>query len=251
MLSNVLQENCFTKKEAKIYLASLELGNAPASSIARHAWENRVTTYTILKDFLSRWISNEVNKDGVKYYSVIEAKQLIQLQKDKYQKLESILPELLAVTNNYNNKPKVYFYDWLDWLKTVYTNLILDGNEMDKWEPFLTFVWTNKMDDRFMDYLEKEFTPRRLKTCKRKTKWILSQKSDDGYIKYHYRKHEFITIDDPIFDMWNEIIVYWKNKVAICMYSTDELSALIIESQTLHDWLKGMFNLLWKIYKKK
>lgn len=49
-LTTILQENGFTAKEAKIYLAALELGNAPASSIARHCGENRVTVYTILKD---------------------------------------------------------------------------------------------------------------------------------------------------------------------------------------------------------
>ena len=54
MLSQVLQDNGFTEKEAKIYLATLELNNAPASSIARRVNENRVTVYSILKNLIKK-----------------------------------------------------------------------------------------------------------------------------------------------------------------------------------------------------
>jgi hypothetical protein len=36
----------------------------------------------------------------------------------------------------------------------------------------------------------------------------------------------------------------------LLMYGTNEMSALVVNSQTLHNWLKSMFNLIWKIYKK-
>lgn len=99
MLSQVLQDNGFTPKEAKIYLAALELNNAPASSIARRASENRVTAYTILKDLCKRGIVNEITKNRVKYYTALEPEQLLNLQKQRIKKLESSLPELLAMGN--------------------------------------------------------------------------------------------------------------------------------------------------------
>jgi hypothetical protein len=46
--------------------------------------------------------------------------------------------------------------------------------------------------------------------------------------------------------MWNEIVIYWDNKIAVLMYAKDEQSWLIIESKTLHDWLRSVFNLIWK-----
>ena len=51
-LTQSLQQYGFSEKEAKVYLASLELGTAPGSTIARHAGEKRVTVYAILKEFV-------------------------------------------------------------------------------------------------------------------------------------------------------------------------------------------------------
>lgn len=47
---DILQHYGFTEKEAKVYLAVFTLGSAPGSTVARHAGENRVTVYTILRD---------------------------------------------------------------------------------------------------------------------------------------------------------------------------------------------------------
>jgi hypothetical protein len=63
--------------------------------------------------------------------------------------------------------------------------------------------------------------------------------------------HDSIIIDEPIFNMSNEIIVHWKDKVSVMLYWKEELSALVIKSQTLHDALKSLFQLIWKLYQTK
>jgi hypothetical protein len=62
--------------------------------------------------------------------------------------------------------------------------------------------------------------------------------------------HNTLIIDDPIFEMWNEIVIYW-DRIAVLSYKKDEIYWLIIESEVLSKWLKSMFNLIWKGYKKK
>ncbi|MEI8091824.1 MAG: helix-turn-helix domain-containing protein [bacterium] len=111
MLNQVLQENGFTGKEAKIYLATLELGSAPASSIARHAEENRITTYTVLKELCKKSIATEVIRGKIKYYTVISPKRLLKLQEEKSKKLEKMIPTLLAIADKHGNAPKIYFYE--------------------------------------------------------------------------------------------------------------------------------------------
>jgi hypothetical protein len=54
-----------------------------------------------------------------------------------------------------------------------------------------------------------------------------------------------------LFNLGNEIVVFGQNKVAVLMYATDEMSWLIIESQTLHDGLTSLFNLLRDAYNLK
>jgi hypothetical protein len=54
-----------------------------------------------------------------------------------------------------------------------------------------------------------------------------------------------------LFNLGNEIVVFGWNKIAVLMYATEEMSGLIIESQTLHDGLTSLFSLLRDAYKTK
>lgn len=246
MLKTILKNYWFSYKEASIYLASLELWNSIASSISRKSWENRVTTYTILKEFKKRWIINEITKDWVKYFSAISPKDLIRAEERKIEKLKNILPELMAISNIHNNKTKVYFYEWVEKLKTLFKQIVDEWESMN--EPFLTFVWTLEINEKMKDFLENEFVEYRMKQ-KTKTRAIIADKNS-RYAKYHEDKHDTLVINDPVFEMWNEIVLYWNWKIWVLSYFEKEVYWLVIESKVLYKWLKSMFNLIWKAYKK-
>lgn len=251
MLDHILEEYWLSSNEAKTYLATLQLGTAPISSVARCMKMNRVTVYSLLKNLVKQWIALEIPKKWVTYYSVISPEALLQKMKEKYLSFEKALPEFMAMASTFNSKPKVQFYEGLEGLKYVYEQIILSGSEMDKGESFLTFVGTTDIDPGLQKYLVEDFAPRRLK-YKTKTKAIISQKSlkQSSYAKYNKSKHDSLIVDDPVFDIANEIVIHGKDKVSLLMYGTNEMSALVVSSQTLHNGLKSMFNLIWKIYKK-
>ena len=56
-------------KEAKIYLALLELGEASVVQIAKSAGIKRTTVYNILPDFINRGIVSTTLKRSEKYIS--------------------------------------------------------------------------------------------------------------------------------------------------------------------------------------
>jgi sugar-specific transcriptional regulator TrmB len=58
----LLQEQGMSEKESLIYLVTLELGSAPASTIARKANIKRVTTYAILRDLERQQIAHALEK---------------------------------------------------------------------------------------------------------------------------------------------------------------------------------------------
>ncbi len=246
MLTQTLKNYWFSQKEAKIYLACLELGNAIVSSIARHSWEHRITTYSILKDLKKRGIAFEVTKNNVKYFSVIEPEQLLEQEEKKVEKLKNIMPELLAISNAFGNKPKVYFYEGREKLKNLFLEIVKEGYSMT--EPYLSFAWTLEIDNEMQKFLDSEFKKQREKVSI-SSKVIISDINWD-YNRYHKKNYEHIIISDPIFEMWNEIVLYWKNKIWILNYSTWEIYWLIIESNSLFKTFKSMFDLIWKTYKK-
>lgn len=244
----LLQEHWFSSNEAQIYLTALSLGVNPASSIARVAGINRITTYGILKDLQKRWIVTETIKNNVQQYGVLSPDLLLKKTEEHYERFKTKLPEMLAFSQKFGNKPKVEFYEWLEWLKEIIKKTLISGETMPKWQPVLSFLWTTQIDPKCQEWLSKEFVAQR-KKYKFKTK-IISSNASDTYTKFNQKQHEALIIKDPIFDIGNEIIVHGNNKVSILMYSTNEMCWLLVESKTLHDALRSMFNLIRKLYKK-
>ncbi|MFZ2151171.1 MAG: helix-turn-helix domain-containing protein [Candidatus Absconditicoccaceae bacterium] len=237
----------FSDKEAKVYLTCLELGSSLASTVARRAEINRGTTYSILEDFKRRGVASENIRDELKYFSVLSPNILFKREEEKYEKMKSTLPELLAITEKFGNRPKTQFFEGLEGLKKIFDEVLSAGDKMAS--PYLSFVGTNEMDPRVEKYIYNEFIPQRAK-IKTKTKAIMSRDKSQ-YMDYHKKSHNTLIVDKPLFDLGNEIVVYGSNKVAILMYDTAEMSGLTIESQTLHDGLTSLFNLIRDIYKKK
>jgi len=94
---------------------------------------------------------------------------------------------------------------------------------MPKDECFYTFLGTKEIDPIFQRYLTDEFVPFRL-NYKTKTKAIISNKNATSYSIYNQDYHDSVVIDNDLFEMSNEIVMFGTAKVAILMYSSSELS---------------------------
>jgi len=245
MIEETLVSLWFSKKEIAIYIATLELWSAAVSTISAKSWEHRVSTYSLLKELKKKWIADEITKNNIKYYSVISPQDLLKKEKAKIDKLSDILPELIALWNNHTQKSKVYFYEGKERLKELFWEIVDEGDHLK--EPFLSFLGTTNIDPEFEKYLISGFINHR-SSQPHPTKVIMADVSSQ-YAKKMIDMHELLVIDDPIFDMWNEIVIYWE-KVAILSYNKDEIYGLVIESKILSWALKSMFHLIWKIHKK-
>lgn len=124
MLTNILEQQGFSPLEARVYLATLELGQAPASQIARKIQENRVTVYSTLQNMVKKNQILTVTKNKVVQYSAISPKTLLKLAQEKADLISEKMPEFLALSTLFNDKPSVQFYDGLDGLKLIYEDTL-------------------------------------------------------------------------------------------------------------------------------
>ncbi len=249
MLHTTLESIGFSPKQAKVYLAALQSGTASVSTIARIAWINRITCYTTLKELIVQGYAQETLKNKIKHYTVIDPISLVWQYEDKYHKAQAELPAFLGLMQGMRNKPKIAMYEWIDQLKRLFVQIIEEARHMPADIPFLTFLGTQEIDPDFQSWLVNDFAKLRLKE-KRKTKSIMGTEKNP-YHRYTTDHHEYIVIDQPTFAMRNEIVVYGNSKVAILLYSKDEMSGIVIESQSLHDSLTQIFGLIWQSQQKK
>jgi sugar-specific transcriptional regulator TrmB len=115
-------------KEARVYLAALELGPSTAQLLAAKATVNRPTAYIMIESLTKRGLMSSVQKGGKRFFSAAAPEQLLELtaaQRKDLQKKEDvareILPDLLRFASG-KEKPSVRVFEGDD----VWTSLQRD-----------------------------------------------------------------------------------------------------------------------------
>ena len=245
MLTNILEQQWFSPLEARVYLATLELGQAPAGQIARKLQENRVTVYSCLQGLMKRDIIITVVKNKVMNYSAISPKNLLRIAQEKADLLSEKMPEMLALSTLFNDKPSTQFYEGVEGLKMLYEDILQYPSSTIK-----SFLWYGEVEKGLERYLNYIFLPARLKK-KISAQVILPQSLKDSIVydpvkdsKKKLTKIRFVS--DTDFIQYNEINLYGEEKVSIVMFSENEMMGLLIKSKTLYKTFSSLFDLTRK-----
>ncbi len=237
-----LQNRWMSEKEAIVYLTVLELGSAPASTIARRSWLKRVTTYSVLKELEHKKVIFSVDRNWVIYSQAVDPKKLLSNVQSKYEEFKDVVPELLAYADTYNNKLKVQYYEWLKWVMELYDHILDDAKD-----EIVAFIWTEWIDPRLEKHLYEQNIPKRVKMWIKarvlvsETPWnVKYAKTDKNSLK------KTKVLKKNILQTASEINLYWGDKVAQIMYHKDDLFWIVITSKSLHDNLKSIFDFIWE-----
>ncbi len=115
-----------TEKEARVYLAGLELGASGVQEIAARARVKRPTAYLAIEALTHEGLMSSVESEGRRMFISEPPERLrslceerAKLVRNQTQVLDTILPELLALASGAEERPRVRFYEGLDGLETM------------------------------------------------------------------------------------------------------------------------------------
>lgn len=236
-IEKFLEQYGFTNKQAKIYLATLELWHAPASTIARFCGEHRLTVYSILKELLKKWLVREVTKNKVNNYTAVSPEVIMQEYQAKYEALQAKMPELMAIAENFSSKPRLQFFEGEDGVKQVYEELLKTH------EPLFAFLSDDDIAPELKKYLNETFVAKRKKHKIHASVIVRNTKANKQYLSKTNKDKltETRLIDSEMLGLEGEIILFGENKIAWALYSPKEMSAFVIESTQLYNTLKSIF----------
>lgn len=247
ILLETLQNYGLSEKEAKIYLATLEFWPTLASTIARHAGEKRVTTYSILKELTKKWYINQVKKNDIQIFSAISPEILCKQLENKYFKFKEVLPSFLSVFEKYNNKTKIQFFEGKEWLERMFAEFT-----------------TTEIDMKVILGKRKILNTTILKNAEyyrkiRKEKWLISkrilsphninikqEKEDDK----KYGRKTLIAKDFP-FDLNADINIFGPGKVSFLFFENNIPHVAIITNDSMYKTFDALFDYIWKMNNKK
>lgn len=151
-----LMEAGLTKNESKVYLAILELGCESAGTIAKKSKVHRTNVYDALEGLMKKGLVSYINKDGAKHYQTNDFNNLLDMIKEKEEKIRSILPQIALLDNMSKSKTDAQILEGLPAAKRVMNNFLrheepilvvgVPSNVADLIGPFLSLFHKKRVE---------------------------------------------------------------------------------------------------------
>ncbi len=242
-IQQYLEKIGLNKQESLVYLNTLKLGIAKASEIAQKANIKREASYYILKTLQEKGFISEVIKSGVKHYSAIQPKRILEIiEEEKQQKAESIkeiLPELEALQKIALTRPKIEVYEGVGGFKTISAKLVEKENQE-------LYAYIPEKILEFLPAFHPQFRRKRkekkihLKVITEKTKAMLNLKKKD---KEELRRIRF---NDGVIKNLNSVLYILKDAILILKANEKEQLGVYIKEESIAGLQKNIFEKIWK-----
>ena len=243
MLKEQLEKIGLADKEARVFLASLELGSSAVQGIAKKAEINRATTYVIIEKLMKKGLMSSVEKGKKTYFQTEDPKRLLKLLEEqeeglkrKEEEFKKYLPELETLFNIAEEKPKVRFFEGKEGLIAIREDYF---KAKDK--NVLGFFAVDEERKIFSDEERKKARDERVER-KIKIKLLYTDEKEGAEAKTDLTMRRYIPKDR--FPLSSTFIIY-DNKVAIVSLK-GKLIGVIIENKEISNTFKSIFNLAWE-----
>lgn len=234
-LHQVLEEFGLSEREAKVYLAALELGEASVQEIAKKAGLERTGTYYLIEALIREGILNKIDKDRTLYIAA-EPQVILDLAKRKKQLIEEHFSEFKALYNISDKKPKVRLYEGIEGIKTIFEKTL------EKNEEILAFT-SFAVGHDYVDEWGHEYVKRRAKKgISMRDIAEDSPESQDHKAHDKEEKRETRLVPKDKFPFTNEINILsdW-----VMIVSWKDMIGLVVESKDIATMWRSVFELAW------
>lgn len=236
---NTLIKIWLSSEEIKIYLDLLENWNSNIIEISNRTKINRPAIYKTLPNLIEMGLISNIIKWKRKVYKSESPEKLKSLLKNVSENLDIVVNNLNDVYKNVSTKPLIKFFEWKNWIKNVYQDVL---DTLKSWDTYYRYTSRKNLN---IDFYPKNYN----KTFDEKQIYryvITNQQIANSKEKTVYRDMVVIPKDFDFFDDNINKIIY-KNKIAIVDFNS--LTAFIIENKILAQFEEKIFQLLFKTLK--
>ncbi len=250
-IKNFLQKLGLSGNEVKLYLASLKLGEAKVSQLAKATKIHRVAIYPLIDSLLKKGLLLEVKQDNkrtIKPLGPKNLKNIINQKKREIRKIElnfeELLPDMQALFRQSASKPRVQYYEGVTGLQQINNDII---ETLSNGGITYSYAHADNLEKAFEGYtsMREGHVSLRVKHNIRNRVIMPNSPLVSKMIKTRKeRLLEMAIVDEKYFPFKNDITIY-KNKIAILSLEPEKIG-VIIESRDIYEDQLAIFNLAWE-----
>ena len=235
-------------KEAKVYLATLELGEDTVQNISEKSGVNRATTYVILEKLMQLGLASTVERGKKTVFIAENPTELVNILEEqkreievKKNNLDEAMTGLQAIYNHSKSKPAVRYFEGADGLEA------LDRYGHGQFTPGTEYLGMIPIDT-----VESQFPVRRSKAVSERVKLgiksrvIYTNKEEKPDFTNEKELREAVYLPREEFPINASITLYPDWGIKFFNYDVTNYFGVLIESPILAKNMKYLFELAWE-----
>lgn len=250
-----------SEKEAKTYLALLELETTGVNEIAKSAGINRSSAYVVIDSLLKKGlISASTNEHSVQQFTATEPEVFLRMieeaekkQKGVKEKIKQIIPNLRSKHKDTKHRPHVYIYSGKEAVRLGFYDIFFE--QVERGMKILRIYEDLGDVLKFPDPNYIEWDVEEMKKLDVDYRIISPDNKEAREVVERYRKlgfkDKFALVSPDVFNRnkgHNVAFSIYEDKVEF--FSQDSFLT-IIENKEAADTLKNVFDMAWEDAKKR
>lgn len=238
-----LQKIGLSEKEAKVYLAALELGKASIQDVAKKAGINRTTTYLMIDALMKKGLIYTIKSGKRMLFAADSPEHLLHIlekRKDsissQMQEIEELMPQLKSVYNLSPGKPVIRFFEGRGVHETINADIFESGAS-----EILEMYDADFLRELVSEKEAKEFYRKRIDLG---IKYRGLYTRSLGPFKNVLELAEERCIPKNLFPFFSDILIY-GNRVGMSSLGGN-IVGVIIESEEIAKTMRSLFDLAWQ-----
>ncbi len=240
----ILQELGLSEAETKVYLALLETGSTLAGPIIKKTGLHRGTTYQVLQRLKEKGLVSSIIKGKKQYFEPASPNRLMDVLKEREEKLRSVLPILNQKLEASKEKQEVTVYYGVKGIRSVMDKMLEELNPNGEYYDFGVSGLFREIMGAYWDSWQKK-----KRKYKLKSKVIFTEELKEnnpallkdyfGQARFHPKEYPSIT----------DTIIY-KDTVLLLIWTAKPPVAIVIKNKDNAESYKNQFKLMWKLAKR-
>lgn len=232
-----------TEKEAKVYLALLQLGAATAYSIAKKSGLKRPTAYVIAEELVEKGLIVHVPGEDPRQFIARSPESVLEAQETRLSKVKQVLPELKSLQKNTSDKANTLYFEGISGLQQAYQHR---RKELQNKQVVGFFASAEDASDELNQvfYEYNAYRERHNIQTKGLTVDTANLESYTQWLKSDTSHNVFKFLPADLYDSKVSIESCDDQFVRITLF--ESVQTIIIESPKLAKALREVFELTWK-----
>lgn len=238
-----IEQAGFSDKETAVYLSILKVGRGSVAEIAQDSGVDRTTTYRILEDLLKIPLVQTFKEDKKTQWAALHPRYLLEYIQKKKRTVQELFPELEALYNLNEEKPKLAYFEGEEGLADLTQQIVVEVKHRGE---LLSFSAPGAASGYFT-------TKKFLKVANERIKKQIMSKilipTIEGIPDYQvgedFKNWRQVKIVNPEKFPFKASFNIWNNKVALLTVRSHPIG-VVIESKDIADTFRSIFEMIWQ-----